>query len=154
MHYLCQQPIVVGIHLKIRYNNTQKIIKKTLLLALLTSLMLSSCATMFNGSKETIYLRSEVPNTKFYANERFLGTGTSAVVTLPKKKLSKTTLRSEKAGYHSKVQPVETTFDATCLLGILLDYGIISVICVDWLGTGAVTKAAQTDYLMTPEPQR
>lgn len=128
--------------------------KKTLLVIPAVSIMLSSCATMFNGSKETIYLRSEVSNTKFYANERFLGTGTSAVVTLPKKKLSETTLRSEKIGYHSKTQPIETTFDGTCLLGVLLDWGLVSIICVDWLGTGAVTKAAQTDYLMTPEAKR
>ena len=114
-------------------------------------MFLSSCATMFNGSTETIHLRSEVADTTFYANERFLGAGTSAVTTIPKKQLKNTILRAEKKGFRSRTTPIVTSFDATCLLGILLDYGVISIICVDGIGTGAVTKAAQIDYILTPE---
>ena len=126
--------------------------KKILLLILASPIMfLSSCATMFNGSTETIHLRSEVADTTFYANERFLGTGTSAVTTIPKKKLNSTTLRAEKEGYHSRSTPIVTSFDATCLWGLFLDYGIVSIVCVDGIGTGAVTKAAQIDYILTPE---
>jgi hypothetical protein len=107
---------------------------------------------MFNGSKETIYVRSEVPGTRFFANERELGTGTSAVVTLSKKELGRTVLRAEKEGHHTKSMPIATEFDGTTLLGILIDWGIFSIVCIDWLGTGAVRKAAQTDYVLTPEP--
>jgi hypothetical protein len=106
---------------------------------------------MFSGTKETIYIRSNRPNTVFYANERELGTGSSVVFTVPKKKLSSTTLRAEKKGYTAKTAPIETAFDPVCLLGIFLDYGVISILCVDCVGTGAVTKAAQTEYVLTPE---
>jgi hypothetical protein len=116
-----------------------------------TCLLLNSCASMFSGTKETIHVRSNLPNTVFYANERELGRGSSATFTLSKKKLSSTTLRAEKKGYNTKTVPIETSFDAVCLLGILIDWGVFSIICVDWLGTGAVTKAAQTDYVLTPE---
>lgn len=124
--------------------------KYPLLLAA-TCLLLNSCATMFSGTKETIYIRSNRPNTVFYANERELGTGSSVVFTVPKKKLSSTTLRAEKKGYTAKTAPIETAFDPVCLLGIFLDYGVISILCVDGVGTGAVTKAAQTEYVLTPE---
>lgn len=119
---------------------------------LISTIFLSGCASMFSGTKETIYVRSNLPNTTFFANGRELGTGTSAVATIPKKKLSETTLRAEKKGYHTVSTPVETSFDPVTLLGVLLDYGIVSIVCVDWLGTGAVTKAAQTDYILTPTP--
>jgi len=119
---------------------------------LASTFFLSGCASMFSGTTETIYIRSNLPETKFYANERELGTGTSAIVTIPKKKLSKTTLRAEKKGYHSKTTPIDTSFDPVTLLGVLIDYGIFTIVCIDGLGTGAITKAAQTDYILTPEP--
>ena len=119
---------------------------------LASTILLSSCATILKGTKETIYVRSNLPHTTFYANERELGTGTSAIVTIPKKKLGKTILRAEKQGCHSKTTSIETSFDATTLLGLFWDCGIISIVCVDWLGTGAVTKADQTEYILTPEP--
>jgi len=122
------------------------------LLAVSVLFFSSGCASMFNGTTETIYLRSNLPNTTFYANAREIGRGTSAVTTIPKKQLSKTTLRAEKAGCHPKTTPIETSFDATTLLGVFLDYGIFSIVCFDWIGTGAITKAAQTDYILTPEP--
>ena len=110
----------------------------------------SGCASMFNGGSETIYLRSNEPGTTFYANNREIGRGTTAITTVSKKDLKKTTLRAEKAGYYSKTTPIATEFDATTLLGIFVDYGIFSIVCVDWLGTGAVNKASQNDYILTP----
>jgi hypothetical protein len=124
----------------------------SLLVALAILALSSGCASMFKGTKETIYIRSNLPNTTFFANERELGTGSSAITTIPKKKLSKTILRAEKQGCHPKTAPIETSFDAVTLLGVFLDYGIVSIICVDWLGTGAITQAAQTEYILTPEP--
>jgi hypothetical protein len=135
---------------QINHNNTKNM-NKILPIMTVACLLLNSCASMFSGTKETIHVRSNLPNTVFYANERELGRGTSASFTLPKKKLSTTTLRAEKKGYNTKTMPIETSFDAVCLLGILIDWGVFSIVCVDWLGTGAVTKAAQTDYVLTPE---
>lgn len=111
----------------------------------------SGCAAMFHGSSETIHVRSEEADTRFFVNEREIGKGTSAVTALPKKGLSKAVLRAEKQACITKSTPIPTEFDALTLLGILIDFGIISILVVDWAATGAVTKAAQTDYVLTPE---
>jgi len=112
---------------------------------------LNSCATMFHGTKETIHIRSDKPNTIFFAGEQEIGRGSSAVTTISKKKLSKTTLRAESKGCTTKTVPIETKFDGISLLGLLLDFGIISILVVDLGATGAVREAAQTDYVLTPE---
>lgn len=117
---------------------------------LLIMLLSSGCATIFNGSTETIHVRSEEPNTVFMANNRELGRGTSAVATLNKKELKSTILRAEKTGCNATTMPIMTAFDATSLLGILLDFGIVSILIVDWASTGAVNKASQTNYILTP----
>jgi hypothetical protein len=118
---------------------------------ILPVLVLSSgCASMFNGSKETIYVRSNVDNTVFYANAREIGRGTSAVTTIPKKQITKTTLRAEKEGCVTQSTPIITEFDWTTLLGIPIDFGIVSIIIVDGIGTGAINKASQTEYVLTP----
>jgi len=111
----------------------------------------TGCATIFHGSSETIHVRSEEADTLFFANDRDIGKGSSAVTALPKKGLSKAVLRAEKTGCETKSVPIATEFDGLTLLGILIDFGLISILVVDWAATGAVTKAAQTDYILTPE---
>jgi len=111
----------------------------------------TGCATIFHGESETIHVRSEEADTLFFANERDIGKGTTAVTSLPKKGLSKAVLRAEKAGCGTKSVPIPTEFDALSLLGILIDFGLISILVVDWAATGAVNKASQTDYVLTPE---
>lgn len=112
---------------------------------------LTGCAAIFNGTTETLYVRSEEPDTRFYLNERDLGTGTSAVTTVRKKELGRATFRTTKDGCNTQTMPVQTAFDPVTLLGVFIDFGIISIVGIDWLATGAVTKAAQTDYVLTPE---
>lgn len=115
------------------------------------SLTTTGCATMFHGSNETISVRSEEANTRFYLNNRDLGTGTSAITSVPKKELKSAVLRAEKEGCNTKSTPVATQFDAVSLLGILWDFGIVTILCIDWAATGATTQAAQKDYVLTPE---
>lgn len=123
--------------------------KSALLCALLVSS--TSCAAMFSGTKETIHVRSEEPDTRFFLNERDLGRGQSAATTISKKQLGRAVLRAEKEGCNARQMPIATSFDGVTLLGFLLDAGIISILVVDWLATGAVTKAAQTDYVLSPD---
>jgi hypothetical protein len=124
---------------------------RAIALVVILSFFVSSCASLFNGTKDTVYVRSEEPDTHFFANTRDIGRGTNAVTTISKKDLSNTVLRAEKVGCNTKSAPIETKFDPTTLLGILIDFGIISILLVDWAATGAVTKADQTDYILTPE---
>jgi hypothetical protein len=117
----------------------------------IVSFLVSGCAAIFHGTTERIYVRSDEPDTRFFMNEREIGKGTSASTAINKKELKQAVLRGEKAGCDVKSSPILTAFDATTLLGILIDWGIISILVVDWAATGAITKAAQTDYVLTPE---
>jgi hypothetical protein len=120
-------------------------------LVVIITFFTTGCAAMFHGTKETIYVRSEEQDTRFYLNNRDIGKGTSATTTIGKKQLRNAVLRAEKNGCNTKSSPIETSFDGVTLLGILLDFGIISILVVDWAATGAVTQAAQADYILTPE---
>jgi hypothetical protein len=120
-------------------------------LVVMASFLVSGCAAIFHGTTERIYVRSDEPDTRFFVNEREIGKGTSASTAINKKELKQAVLRAEKTGCDVKSSPILTAFDATSLLGILIDWGIISILVVDWAATGAVTKAAQADYVLTPE---
>src|SRR5713101_137051 len=122
------------------------------LVAAVTAIALTpGCATMFHGTSETIRVRSEVPDTTFYAGAQEIGKGSNAVTSIEKKALKKTTLRAEKPNCNPKTTPLMTAFDGISLLGIILDFGLISVLVVDGAATGAWTHATQTDYILTPE---
>ncbi len=125
--------------------------KRAISLVVITTFVTTGCASMFHGTKETIHVRSEEQDTRFYLNNRDIGKGTSAATTIRKKELGNAVLRAEKNGCNTKSSPIETSFDGITLLGLLLDLGIISILVVDWGATGAVTQAAQTDYILTPE---
>ena len=128
--------------------------KRTISLLVVASFFvysLSGCASMFHGTSDVIHMRSEEPDTRFFVNEREIGKGTSAVTAVPKKELSKAVLRAEKQACNTKSTPIPTEFDAVTLLGILIDFGIISILVVDWAASGAVTKASQTDFILTPD---
>ena len=45
----------------------------------------------------------------------------------------------------------QKSFDPTTLLGVLLDWGIISVLVVDGAATGAWQKFNQTSYVIDPD---
>jgi len=125
--------------------------KRAIALMLTITVFANGCASMFHGSSEQIHVRSEEPNTRFFANEREIGMGTTAVTTIPKKKLSQTILRAEKEGFNPKSTTIPTEFDATTLLGLLLDFGIISILVIDFGVTGATDRAAQSSFVLTPE---
>lgn len=127
--------------------------RKLVSLVLLASVLsvTTSCAAIFHGTSETLHVRSEESGTSFFLNERDIGTGTSAITTIPKKQLGRATLRAVKEGCNDRSVPVAGEFDAITLLGLLIDFGIISILVVDWGATGAINRAAQTDFVLTPE---
>ena len=111
--------------------------KKIVSIVVMLSFFISSCAAMFHGTKETIHVRSEEADTIFFVNNREIGKGTSGVTSLTKKELKSVVLRAEKSGCNTKSSPIETEFDSVTLLGILLDFGIVSILLIDWGATGA-----------------
>jgi uncharacterized protein YceK len=124
---------------------------KIITVIMICAVFVSGCASIFHGTDDTVYVRSSEPDTTFYANNREIGKGSSATVTIPKKRLDATVLRGEKAGCNAKAASIETKFDAITLLGVLIDWGLISILVIDWGINGATVRVAQNDYVLTPE---
>lgn len=112
-------------------------------------LISAGCASMFSGTSQNLLLRSDVRGTKLYLNNEEVGTDT-ATVQISKKNLKNSILIAKKPGCSDYQTMVSTKFDATSLLGVLLDFGIVSILIVDWGITGAVTEAERTNYLLNP----
>lgn len=115
---------------------------------ILSILLTQSCALMFNGSQDTIMIRSNEDDVKIYVNEGYVGKN-SAVTVINKK--GDYIIRVAKKGCEDRTIPITRTFDATTLLGILIDFGVITVLVVDGVATGAWSKAKQTSYVIDPE---
>lgn len=121
---------------------------------LLSSIVISSavfatgCASMFNGSSQQVAIRSNVEGAKLYVNEAYIGK-TSSVTTFKKKEHYVITARKE--GCSDSSLRASKSFDATTLLGVLIDFGLITVLVVDGAATGAWQKFDQTSYVVDPQ---
>jgi len=123
--------------------------KKILTPILVASFLFSTgCATMFNGSSQTVNIRSNDTEAKIYVNEEYMGKN-NAVYTFKKKE--NYVLKAEKAGCKTTTVIPQKTFDPTTLLGIFIDWGIISILVVDGAATGAWQKFNQTSYVVDPD---
>ncbi|GAA5270171.1 hypothetical protein VCV51_033960 [Vibrio cholerae V51] len=100
---------------------------------------------MFHGTSQQVSIRSQNPSAKIYVNEAYLGNGN--VITAFKKNQNYT-IRVEEDNCHSVTIPVTKSFDATTLLGIFIDFGIVSILVVDGVGTGAWQQFDQTSYIV------
>lgn len=115
---------------------------------LLSSLgIMSGCAAMFNGSTQQVSVRSNEDDAKIYVNEAYIGKE-NAVTTFRKKE--NYVIRVDKEGCESVSVPATKSFDATTLLGIFIDYGIVSILLIDGAATGAWKKFDQTSYVVDP----
>ena len=108
---------------------------------------LSSCASMFNGTSQQVAIRSNVEGAELYVNDTFIGKD-NTVVAFKKKKDYVITARKE--GCVQASVGATKSFDATTLLGILIDFGLVSILVVDGLATGAWQSFDQTSYVVDP----
>lgn len=122
--------------------------KKLILVAASLVTMLSGCATMFNGSTQQVAIRSNQPEAELYVNEAFVGKG-NTVTTFKKKEDYLITARME--GCNPVTVPATKSFDATTLLGVFIDFGIITILAIDGAGTGAWNKFDQTSFVIDPQ---
>lgn len=112
----------------------------------LSVLSVTGCAAMFNGTSQQVSIRSNNPTDKIYVNDAYIGTG-NGITTFKKKK--NYVIRVDNKKCESVSIPVSKSFDATTLLGVFIDFGIVSVLVVDGLGTGAWQEFDQTSYVVT-----
>ena len=117
------------------------------LISLVMVIQLSGCATMFHGSTDQISIQSKEPGTTIYLDGREVGED-SAVVSVPKS--GNHMISVSKEGCRDTMTPIRYSFDGVSLLGLFLDFGIISMLLVDGAATGAISRADQTAYILTP----
>jgi hypothetical protein len=112
-----------------------------------SSIFSTGCASMFNGASQQVAIRSNVDGATLYVNEAYIGKN-SGVTTFKKKKNYVITAR--KKGCTDTSVPASKSFDATTLLGVLIDFGIITVLVIDGAATGAWQQFDQTSYVLDP----
>ena len=117
------------------------------LLAVLVLIVNSACATMFNGSSTSVSIRSEDPKAKLYLNDTYIGQG-GATVSVSKK--GNHSIRATKEGCGDGTTAVQKKFDPTSLLGLLIDFGIVSMLIVDAAATGAIQDIEPKNYVVNP----
>lgn len=107
--------------------------------------LISACSSIIHGNNDTIHLNSLEPGTTLYVNNNPRGKD-NAMAEVKRGETHK--LKASKKG--CKDVSLETTekFDPTTLLGILIDFGIISI-PVD-LVSGAAWKTEPKTYTLTP----
>tara|TARA_R110001592_G_scaffold67059_1_gene205838 strand:+ start:11868 stop:12290 length:423 start_codon:yes stop_codon:yes gene_type:complete len=127
----------------------ENVVKNSLIKAAVVSsiVLASGCASMFNGSSQQVSIRSNVDGAMLYVNEGFIGKE-SGVTTFKKKKDYHIVARKD--GCTDSSVQASKSFDATTLLGVLIDFGVITVLLVDGVGTGAWQQFDQTSYVLDP----
>lgn len=122
---------------------------KKLLTIFITITFLSGCASMFHGSTDKIAVQTSDPDAEIFVDNRPVGKG-SAIFSHRKKDLGSTIISVRKEGCQPSQTYITGSFDATTLLGLFIDGGLISILMVDGLATGAWVKADQTNYYLNP----
>ncbi len=122
---------------------------KKLSLILSAVMLLTACASMFSGTKEHILIRSEEKDSKIYLNDEYLGTD-NAIAVISKKSLPDSVIRVSKKGCRDSFRRIDTKVNGLTFLGLPLDFGIFSILIIDWGVTGAVREATQTNYFISP----
>jgi hypothetical protein len=123
-------------------------LKKISLLAIpIMMTILVGCAAMFHGTSEQVSITSNDKDTKLYVNGAYVGTG-NAVTTFKKK--NNYVIEARKDGCISSNLPAAKSFDGITLLGVFVDFGIISILVVDGAATGSWQQFDQTNYIIDP----
>ncbi len=113
--------------------------------------MNTGCATMFHGATQQVAIRSNMPDADIYVNEAYVGRG-SGVTTF--KKSSNYMITVRKDGCQAAMVPASKSFDAVTLLGLFIDFGIVSILVVDGAATGAWSQFDQTSFVVDPSCAR
>jgi len=112
---------------------------------LLTCALLSGCSTVIKGTQDTITVNSLEKGTSIYIDGVQRGVNDA----LAQVKKGKThTIKVTKEGCQAVIIQTGEAFDATSLLGVLIDFGVITI-PVDLI-SGAAWKVEPTIYTVTP----
>jgi hypothetical protein len=105
------------------------------------------CALMFHGKSDQISIQSQSSDAILFLDGVPIGKGTATATV---QRGQKYTLTARKNGC-SDASPIQTgrKFDEISLLGILIDWGLISILLVDNL-SGAMWRTDPISYTVLP----
>ncbi len=112
---------------------------------LISTILTTGCSTVIKGTTDKITVNSLEPGTVIYVDGVKRGIDDALVEV---ERGDKHVIKVEKPGCEPLIVETNEKFDATSLLGIFLDFGIISI-PVD-LATGAAWKQSPSMYTVTP----
>ena len=119
----------------------------TRMLIVILVFQLTGCAAMFHGSSDQVTVASSDPDAKLYMDGNYLGKGSGMTSV---KRNTTHTIFARKKGCADGMAQTQTSFDAVSLLGLLIDWGLISMLVVDWAATGAMWKTDPLLYNVAP----
>jgi hypothetical protein len=118
-----------------------------IIMSVIIPISLTGCAAMFHGSTQMVSIRSNHDDAKLYVNEAYIGKG-NGVATFQKRK--NYVIRAQKDGCSDTTAIPTKSFDALTLLGVFIDFGIISILVIDGAATGAWAQFDQTSFVVDP----
>ncbi len=121
----------------------------SIILLTLSYLALTGCAAMFTGTSDNITIKTESKDTSIFVNNQLVGKG-DAHFTVARKDLGNTTISVNQEGCRPAYMQVNGSFNVVTLLGLFVDYGIITILVVDGIATGAWQKVQQQHYYLNP----
>lgn len=119
----------------------------TRMLLVILVIQLTGCAAMFHGSNDQVTVTSSDPDAKLFMDGNYLGKG-SGMINVKRNTIH--TIFAKKKGCADGLAQTQTSFDSVSLLGILIDFGVISMLVIDWGATGAMWKTDPLLYSVTP----
>lgn len=111
----------------------------------LTTMLISGCASMFSGNSDEININSANPNTLVYVDGKLIGRGN---VTTTVARGERHEIRATAEGCQATTNMTGLGFDATSLVGCLLDFCIITV-PLDF-AIGGARKVSPRSYTVQP----
>ncbi len=117
------------------------------MLILAMSVEMGGCAAMFHGTSDQITISSADPDAKIYLDGALIGKG-SGMATV--KRNTTHSIAAKKKSCSDHLVQTQTSFDSVSLLGVLIDFGVVSMLVIDWAATGAMWKTDPLVYHVTP----
>ena len=108
----------------------------------------TGCGAIFTGTTDTLSIRSEEPDTQLFVDGKLVGKN-SATHVLPRR--GDHVIEAVKEGCGTATYPVPYELNPVTLLGVFLDLGVVSILLIDGLATGAATRASTTNVVVTPD---
>ncbi len=109
---------------------------------------LTGCATIIKGSSQRVTIFSQEKGTELFVNEVKVGDNTAEYTF---KKKNEYFISARKEGCRDAFVEASKSFDPVSLLGFLIDYGLISILLVDNISTGAMYEFDKETYIVTPD---